>query len=210
MLAFASCQDPQQSIDSIIEITPSNLKFEISQSKNPLWIANTGQQVVTWRILKKPNWALLTADSGKILPKEFDMISVDVLRNNLDNGTYLDSILLAAENIINPIYLEVKVKGPYLYVSSNSIQFHANKDTTQIFLRNNGNSSLHYNIVNPIEWINVRPHKGSIKESQITLTITLDYEKKPQDELCCLEEHFEIRSNINSALIKVSIPCSGI
>lgn len=105
-------------------------------------------------------------------------VTVTVDRNEMQPGTYNETLAISSNGGNANIEVTMEVEGPELYVSKQTLSFGSTTNSLSANIKNNGVGSLDYNLVNNTDWLTITPTSGTVTTETDVITFTVNREGK--------------------------------
>ncbi|NOZ04196.1 MAG: T9SS type A sorting domain-containing protein [FCB group bacterium] len=183
---FSQCVEvtvPESRISAALDIFTYSLNVGQTTTEI-LTISNMGSSILEWAIESATNWISTDPDSGTVVPGITDSIMVIIDASNLDEGYYVDTLLISSNDpntplIRQPVSLFVTA-APEIVVAPDSFMVDLDEGTTgrdTLIIRNAGIATLNWTVgwtyYSP--WLSAGPTSGTTEPGDSALvTITID------------------------------------
>ena len=156
-----------------IRLNHSELNFDASTNRLTLSIDNSGTGILEWSLLQVPEWMYAVPNTFRGSVAEGKMYSfVLYCKKELLTPGQLDTSLEFITNTTTPkINVPVHVEVPELYqlkFSQESVVYSYSDTQKQLYLRNTGNSTIHWD-GSSAEYLQLSPGSGTLQKGDSTL-----------------------------------------
>ena len=173
-----------------IKVTPNTLTFSAKEgaisnpSSKTIQIKNIGEQTLNYSVSDDASWLYVSPKKGSSKDQECThKVSIDC--QGLSKGTYngkihiTDSKACNSPQTVDVILTVSEEPPPEIWVSTPALEFIAkegssNPSPQNIRIKNSGNQTLNYSIVDDAAWLSVKPKNGSSTGGENSHTVSVD------------------------------------
>ncbi|MBT3960915.1 MAG: hypothetical protein HOE96_03470, partial [Candidatus Marinimicrobia bacterium] len=167
IMTIANTTGPQ------ISVSPASFDFGSSQTEQSFDINNTGIGSLSWNASSSNNWISIETTSGTI-STEPGYTNISVNRADLSAGTYSGSISFTSNGGNQTVSVTVSVEEANLSISPTTLDFGNSSSELEIYISNNGSSTVQWQITPTANWISANPENGSVAVTPVSSVISVD------------------------------------
>lgn len=157
----------------ILNVSTTLLDYSSDKLLLPIEIRNEGAGQLTWNITANKTWISPDPTNG-VTNANVSTVNISIDRNHLGKTTYTGAVVVSSNAGSATINVTVNVNGPLLNVTPIDLDFGADLTALPLEIRNIGNGTLNWNVVENIQWLSVNPISGSTMSEVDAVTISVD------------------------------------
>lgn len=161
----------------ILTLNRSSIDLGKADQSQAVTLSNIGQSALTWSAEVADNWISISSTSGTIPVGSTFELTVEVSRDELQNGRYESAVSFSGNGgtATLSIAMEVDSSVGLLKLSTSSLDFQQDTETSQVTLTNGGTNSLDWTSSVNAEWISMDVESGTLDPGATnTLSVTVD------------------------------------
>jgi len=158
-----------------LSYSPEAFDFIPSDGQKTLTIKNTGAGELRWSATKKTTWLTIDPGSGTVNGGESASIAVSISADNLEPGSYTDTISLTSNG--GNAEIPVTLSMPELSIVTNFISFGATETQKSFAISNTGGGDLIWDATVKEPWLSIDPSSGSVGAGEsinVTVIVSRD------------------------------------
>lgn len=149
-----------------LDVSPATLDFSTAINQLNLNLNNTGDTELTFEIESEDQWLVLRQTSGVLRPKTQDVLTVQIDRSRMDVGDFEGNIIVnvpgRGSKNIKVLASKLSNSLAVLTLSDGALNFGMGLTNRSLQIKNNGNSTLIWNITKSDDWLSTSEVDGSI------------------------------------------------
>ncbi len=158
-----------------MSVSPDTLDFSSDLDSLNIIISNSGKIKLDWTAKYQASWISLSNIGGSVEPDDSSIITVVVSRLDLDNGRYLDSIIIDAGSYGRKKITVIMLVEAVIHLVPDSLYFELWEDKKQVIIWNIGVGNLYFKAKPEEKWIKIEPDTGKIKSQDYQVVmVTID------------------------------------
>ncbi len=159
-----------------LSFNPTSLSFSGTETTKNLTITNSGGGTLTWQASKTQAWLSLSLTSGSLDAGKSAVITVTVTRDNLNPGTYQDTISIKTNGGNGEVPVTMIVLSPSMTITPTSLSFGSTATQRSFTITNTGGGTLSWIIVSTLpSWLSASPMSGSLTAgNSATVTVVVN------------------------------------
>ena len=161
----------------ILTLNNTSLDFGKASESQSIRLSNTGQSTLNWTATSADSWLSISTTNGSVEPDEDVDLSISVNRDDLANGMYESTVSFGGDGGTATLIVNMEVDNSVglLQLSTSSLDFGLENESSQITLTNDGTSSLEWSATVNDNWISLDVTSGSLDiGANTTATVTVD------------------------------------
>jgi len=164
-----------------VMVQPATIDFDDNANQRILSITNVGAGTLEWEFVSKPSWIVTDADSGEIFSKFTQLITIDLLREELPFGSSTGEIELETNggDRTIPVIAEQSINA-VLGETPDSLDFGSVDDALTLTIFNTGWEALEWTLEFDNDLFSASVDSG-MTEDETTIWIYFDREESPFD-----------------------------
>lgn len=175
----------------LASVTPTSLYFSETEDQKLIFIKNTGTGFLSWELQPQPSWLVFNHYSGTLLEGDSIQVVAIVSRNGLAVGTEQGEAVFVSNSEEGNVTMSITVEVPpvsILTLSASELIFDYFNDNNSLYIKNEGNIPMDWNISNPNEYLITEPVTGTLQIGD-SIEISLEVD----------------RTNLNSQIYNIEI-----
>ena len=156
-----------------LSVSPASFDFGSSQTEKTFEINNTGVNSLSWNASSSNNWVSIETTSGTITT-ETGYTVIFVNRADLSAGTYSGAVSFTSNGGNQTVSITVSVEEANLSITPTSLEFGSSDSELELYITNNGSSTVQWQLTPTTNWISANPDNGSVAVTPVSSIVTVD------------------------------------
>jgi len=167
IMTIADTSGPQ------LSVSPASFDFGSSQTTQSFEIHNTGVSSLSWNASSSDSWISIETNSGTI-NIETGYTNISVNRADLTAGTYTGLVSFTSNGGNQSVSITVSVEEASLSVSPATLEFGSSSSEIELYISNNGSSTVQWQLTPTENWISTNPENGSVDNLPVSSVVSVD------------------------------------
>jgi len=156
-----------------LSVSPASFDFGSSQTEQTFQINNTGVNSLSWNASSSDSWISIETSSGTITT-ETGYTNISVNRADLSAGSYSGAVSFTSNGGNQTVSVTVFVEEANLSISPTTLDFGSSSSQLEIYISNNGSSTVQWQLTPTASWISTNPENGGVDNLPVSSVVSVD------------------------------------